>query len=141
MKSMNDDVFGELTYKYGWVCRKEIRFWGKEIEFKIKIVTYEEEVVLKSQREDYIYFLENLDEISEKTYVAVQEYLKMNSEEIYSIMETEDIEELMSLVIPKTLIFDENHVMGILCECDWDDDGIGIQVIPEIVVDTQDFLL
>jgi hypothetical protein len=41
METINDAVFGEMTYNHGWVNRKKFEFWGEVIDFKIKVVTYE----------------------------------------------------------------------------------------------------
>ena len=141
MKTIKNEIFGELYYKHGWVTRKKFNFWDREREYKIKLVTYEEEVVLKSQEEDYKYFVNNILDISKKTYIAVENYVDKNKEDIYHHILERNKKDIMNLIIPKTLFFDEEHIFGILCDCSWDEHGIGIQVLPEIEVDSQDLLL
>lgn len=141
METIRDEVFGEMLYKHGWVSTKYIEFWNETINFKIKVVDYDEKAILESQRQDFLYFMNNTEDISKKTYEAVKNYISDNSDVIYPYIPNNKSENIKDIVIPKTLLFDEEHVFGILCDCLWDDDGIGIQVLPCIEVDSQDILL
>lgn len=144
MEKIIDSVFGEMIYNHGWVKREEIQFWEQIIDFKIKVVTYEENIVLETQREDYQYFKNNLDKLSSETLLAVEKYIEDNKDDISpylpdNIKNTNyDVKELIK---PKTILFDEEHVFGILCDCLWDEHGIGIQILPNIEVGPQDILL
>jgi hypothetical protein len=141
MENIIDAVFGEMTYNHGWVNRKKIQFWGEVIDFKIKVVTYEENIVLESQREDYQYFMHNLDRLSNETLIEVEKYIEDNKDEIYPYLPNNIKYDVKELVKPKTILFDEENVFGILCDCLWDEHGIGIQILPNIEVGTQDILL
>ena len=141
MDSINDIVFGEMLYSHGWVKRKEIKFWGEVIDFKIKVVTYEENIVLESQREDYNYFMSNIEKISDDTLLKVKKYIEDNRDEIYPYLPEGVKSEVKDLVKPKAILFDEENVFGILCDCLWDEHGIGIQILPDIEVGPQDMLL
>ncbi len=142
MDSITDIVFGEMTYNHGWVNRKKIEFWGEVIEFKIKVITYEENIVMESQREDFQYFVTNLEDISDKTYLAVKKYIEDYwDDDIYPYLPDGAKQDVKELVKPKTILFDEENVFGILCDCLWDEHGIAIQILPEIEVGPQDMLL
>ncbi|HOV28445.1 MAG TPA: hypothetical protein PK566_19090 [Pseudobacteroides sp.] len=142
METINDIVFGEMSYNHGWVNRKKFKFWGKIIEFKIKVVTYEENMILDSQRKDYQYFEANLEDISNGTYDAVKQYIEDYWDEyIKPDLPHRVNKDVNELVKPKTIIFDEGNVFGILCDCLWDEHGIAIQVLPEIEIGPQDVLL
>ncbi len=141
MEHINDIVFGEMIYNHGWVNRKKIQFWGEVIDFKIKVVTYEENIVLESQREDYQYFISNVERISNETFLSVKKYIEDNKDEIYPYLPANIKHDVKDLVMPKTILFDEDNVFGILCDCLWDEHGIGIQILPNIEVGPQDILL
>jgi hypothetical protein len=141
MEHINDIVFGEMIYNHGWVNRKKIQFWGEVIDFKIKVVTYEENIVLESQREDYQYFISNVERISNETFLSVKKYIEDNKDEIYPYLPANTKHDVKDLVMPKTILFDEDNVFGILCDCLWDEHGIGIQILPNIEVGPQDILL
>ena len=141
MEHINDIVFGEMIYNHGWVNRKKIQFWGEVIDFKIKVVTYEENIVLESQREDFQYFISNVERISNETFLSVKKYIEDNKDDIYPYLPANIKHDVKDLVIPKTILFDEDNVFGILCDCLWDEHGIGIQILPSIEVGPQDILL
>jgi len=142
METINDIVFGEMSYNHGWVNRKKLKFWGEIIDFKIKVVTYEENIILESQREDYQYFESNLEEISNETYDAVKQYIEDYwDEDIKPYLPDGVNKDVKELVKPKTILFDEENVFGILCDCLWDEHGIAIQILPEIEVGPQDMFL
>lgn len=141
MENIIDDVFGEMTYNHGWVNRKKIQLWGEVIDFKIKVVTYEQNIVLESQREDYQYFMSNLERLSNETLIEVKKYIEDNKHDIYPYLPDNIKYDVKELVKPKTILFDEENVFGILCDCLWDEHGIGIQILPNIEVGPQDILL
>ena len=51
LKTKNDSVFGEITYKHSWF--KEDEVIGKLQKVKIKIKAFKDEEILQSQRDDY----------------------------------------------------------------------------------------
>lgn len=77
MKIIKDIVLGEMTYNHGWVKREKLKFWDEIIDFKIKVVTYDEKIGMKSQREDYEYLISNIDKISEETFLSVKKYIEI----------------------------------------------------------------
>ncbi|MGP1485379.1 MAG: HNH endonuclease [Campylobacter sp.] len=53
LKTKNDSVFGEITYKHSWFKEDEVIFFGKLQKVKIKIKAFKDEEILQSQRDNY----------------------------------------------------------------------------------------
>ena len=60
---MNDKVFGNLIFNNGWEKILECEFWNTK-SVKIKISAYENEEPNDNQREAYIRFVEDINQIS-----------------------------------------------------------------------------
>ena len=58
LKTINDSVFGEISYKHSWFKEDEVVFFGKLQKVKIKIKAFKGEEILQSQRDNYKIFKE-----------------------------------------------------------------------------------
>lgn len=141
-----DKVFGEMEYKHRWYKVEMINIWHREYEVKIVASAYSGEQIEDIQREQYINFKENIENISETSKNLVVEYINNNLDEIKNYCEdASSIAEegmLEKIVIPKTVMFDQSGEVVILCDCAWDEEhGIGIAVLPNYEVGPQDMFL
>lgn len=133
--------------------------FGKKREVILSIDGEEDANFSPIQREAYINFMSNMDEIMDAVELGIFEYYEDNYEEYRDMAgeveadkiapEISTIEELGNLVIPTQLIVRrvrKNGVrrIGLVCDCTWDiDNGVGVRIENEKVeeVDYQDIVL
>lgn len=143
METINDTIFGEMAYKHGWYKMQRIKFWGVETELKLVASAYTGQEINDVQRQNYILFMNNLAEISEKTYDAVKKYLEKYHDDVTENLTESYISlDVSKLVKPITVLFKNDGIYGMLCDCLWDEEhGLAIQIKPIIDVGPQDMIL
>ncbi|MBC2322248.1 hypothetical protein HCX63_03025 [Listeria booriae] len=142
-----------------WSGKTSITMFGKKREVILSIDGEEDANFSPIQREAYINFMSNMDEIMDAVELGIFEYYEDNYEEYRDMAgeveadkiapEISTIEELGNLVIPTQLIVRrvrKNGVrrIGLVCDCTWDiDNGVGVRIENEKVeeVDYQDIVL
>lgn len=133
--------------------------FGKKREVILSIDGEEDANFSPIQREAYINFMSNMDEIMDAVELGIFEYYEDNYEEYRDMAgeveadkiapEISTIKELGNLVIPTQLIIRrvrKNGVrrIGLVSDCTWDtDNGVGVRIENEKVeeVDYQDIVL
>lgn len=134
LKTINDSVFGEITYKYSWFKEDEIIFFGKLQKVKIKIKAFKDEEILQSQRDNYKifkWFIEhNLSEIYKNLQGYCEKFYKTN----------EKIEQILELT---SIYFARDGSWGMLFESKYDvENGLAIFFNNDsMIVNSQDMLL
>ena len=151
MKTINDEVFGEMSYDYAWEQSKKDIIFSKLSDYKVVAQAYPGDSITDAQRKSYkeykqkeesfwkqipdqllLYYLENYETISE--LVNIPERLDKNH------INRDSITKLVRL---NTLYFDREGRYGWLCDCAWDKEH-GICIIlsdDSITIDVQDALL
>ncbi|MBC1575780.1 hypothetical protein HB900_15010 [Listeria booriae] len=142
-----------------WSGKTSITMFGKKREVILSIDGEEDANFSPIQREAYINFMSNMDEIMDAVELGIFEYYEDNYEEYRDMAgeveadkiapEISTIKELGNLVIPTQLIIRrvrKNGVrrIGLVSDCTWDtDNGVGVRIENEKVeeVDYQDIVL
>ena len=89
---MYNEIFGELTYEYGYVAKKEITFWGNTQEVEILIKAEEGEEISQIQIDSFKALMENWEEMQHKIAKAILQYYNEEEKGAYGPDE-EDEEE------------------------------------------------
>ena len=111
-RKINDSIFGEMEYKFGWFKKEILNLWGNEYEVIIKALTYNENNITEAQRDSYLKLKNNINEISD-----------------------------ISLDF-KMILFKQNGDFGILCDTSLDEEnGFVIIISPKYEVGIQDIFL
>lgn len=79
---MYHEVFGELTYDYDYIAKKEITFFENTHEVEVYIRVEEDEEISQVQIDSFKALMENWDEMQHKIAAAILKYY--NEEEKYS---------------------------------------------------------
>ncbi|WP_283624939.1 DUF6985 domain-containing protein [Clostridium butyricum] len=149
---VNDEVFGEMTYEYGWRKKQSINILGQKIEVEIIANAYSGDSIIETQRNSYKWFLGNIKSLDENILNAVIEYAKKNasdiSERIFNnkVLLPITIENIDKFLKPTSILFDrdDNSTIGILCDCKWEmEDGFAIKIENKNIIKmgTQDIIL
>lgn len=134
LKTINDSVFGEISYKHSWFKEDEVVFFGKLQKVKIKIKAFKGEEILQSQRDNYKIFKWFIQQNLSGIYKNLQEYC----EKFYET--NEKIEQILELT---SIYFARDGSWGMLFESKYDvENGLAILFNNDsMIVNSQDVLL
>lgn len=145
MDSIDDKLFGELTYDYGWNGKTDITILNKRIFIDLFINCELNEMISPNQRVAFIEFRENSLEIIKDAEEAILKYYRdvfkdyqAQLDDLELIKEKapdiSTIEELYKLVSPTTLLIDydfndNTNRVGILYDCTWEPEhGLAVKI-------------
>lgn len=142
----NDSVFGEMSYKHRWYKKQQIDVFGKIWDINIVAKAYLSKAITKEQQESYSQFIKNEKKYVETVGEELKRYINGHLQELAvnwaGARMVDSIEDLSQMVTPKTLLFKQDGSMIMLLDCVWDkESGIGIKLIPETVIGSQDLFL
>lgn len=146
--TINDPIFGELEYKYGWSKDTTIHFLGKETEVALMIDGEEEGEFDEEQYTAYQSLMQNWEQVQHSLLQPILDYYQQKRHELgydialnenYPLIETTDqlldMITLEGIVVPYGEIR-EGRDIGILFNCTWDqENGLGLRLLNEGVVD------
>ncbi|MEB3052687.1 DUF2004 domain-containing protein [Bacillus pseudomycoides] len=145
---INDVVFGELEYTYGWVKYITIEFCGKEAEIALMVKGEEDGKFDEEQYTAYNSLVQNWEQLQPGFLQAILDYYKQERQELgydiefnenYPHIETTDqlleMITLVGIVVPYGDIYEERDI-GITFDCTWDtENGLGIRLLNEKVTE------
>lgn len=145
---INNPVFGELQYEYGWVKDTTINFLGKEIKIALLIDGEEDGKFDEEQYTAYQSLMQNWEQLQQIFLQSILNYYQQKRHELgfdiefnenYPLVETTDqlinMITLEGIVVPYGDIF-EGRDIGILFKCTWDaENGLGLRLLDENVTD------
>lgn len=133
MDKINDKVLGEIEYDFGWIKIEEIPFFDSKYNVKMVFEAFEDEDITDTQRNNYIEFTKNIDEISKKAINKLSDYLVENFTGMYVVK---------NIIVPTSVFFKQDGHYGVLCEFDLDEEnGLAIVVSNDYDVISQDMFL
>lgn len=142
----NDSVFGEMKYRHRWYKKQSIELFEKSWEITIAAKAFKEKPITEEQQKSYLLFNENEKEYTNTIAKEIVKYVNDNVQELaetwLSARSIENIGELAQIVTPKTLLFKQDGTTIMLLDCVWDiESGIGVKIIPDISIGSQDIFL
>lgn len=148
---MFDEIFGEVTFDYGYVAKKEITFLGNTQEVEVRIGAEEDEEITQVQRDAYEALMQNWEEMQHKIAAAILQYYNEEEKESYGPDDEEESaewwpdidseEELAKKIHFDTIIVPADYIMEIkgenpvyvLFDRDWggedlEDNGVAVLI-------------
>lgn len=146
--TINDPIFGELEYEYGWVKDTIISFLGKKSAISLMIDGEDDGEFDEQQYSAYQALMQNWEGLQQSLLQSIADYYKQKRHELgydigfdenYPLIETPDqILEMITLdgiVVPYADIF-EGRDIGITFNCTWDtENGLGLRLLNEKVIE------
>lgn len=145
---INDVVFGELEYNYGWVKYTTIEFCGKEAEIALMVKGEEDGKFDEEQYSAYNSLVQNWEQLQQGFLQAILDYYKLERQELgYDIEVNENypqIETINQLLEMITLVgivvpygdINEDRDIGITFDCTWNtENGLGLRLLNEKVTE------
>ncbi len=123
---MEDKVFGNLTFRVGWIKDEEIELWGKKYTVRVRTSSRKGDVPTEKQQKSYIHFKANLCNISFQTIPIVEKFVMSNEDKICDSIGLTKIDAPFALVRPKEILFFQNGKYAIICDTVWSDVGMAI---------------
>lgn len=149
MNILHDDIFGELSYDYGWSRIYKIDFFGDERQVELFFPCDEGESIELSQRRAYIKFNEFKDHYMSLAEEAIFNYYRGSVDEFRDRFGPEFADEMAPLidgklgmkeiVKPTQIIIQqtfgsEDRVVGIIYDCSWDPQfGLAVKFKNEVI--------
>lgn len=145
---INDVVFGELEYNYGWVKYTTIEFCGSEAEIALMVKGEEDGKFDEEQYIAYNSLMQNWGQLQQGFLQAILDYYKQERQELgYDIEVNENYPQiettnqllemitLVGIVVPYGDIYEERD-MGLTFDCTWDtENGLGLRLLNEKVTE------
>ncbi|MGG0251710.1 DUF2004 domain-containing protein [Peribacillus frigoritolerans] len=146
--TINDPIFGELEYEYGWVKDTTIHFFGKEKEISLMVDGEEDGKFDEEQYMAYQALMQKWEDLQLSLLQSILDYYKQKRHELgydiglnenYPLVETTNqILEMITLdgiVVPYADIF-EGRDIGITFNCTWDiENGLGLRLLNEKIIE------
>lgn len=124
---MKDKVFGELIYDGGWTKKEKLKLWGKDVDVKVVVSAYENEMPNADQQDAYVRLKTDLDEISKLSLRKLKQYMKEIEDDILAYANVSEIpEDVFELVSISQILFMESGSFGIMCMAKWDSHGVAV---------------
>lgn len=144
---MIDDVFGELNYDFIWEGQTKISLFEEIYDVNIGIEGEEGKEITELQKESFLHFINNENDIIKKVESVIFEYYKkifefeperMDYDVVRKLPQIKNQIEMKRLVKPIQVCIpelDENIEISILFDCEWDFDlGMGVKIVNDEVV-------
>ncbi|MFC8054658.1 DUF2004 domain-containing protein [Bacillus cereus] len=145
---INDAVFGEIEYTYGWVKDITVEFCGKEVEIALIVKGEKDSKFDEEQYTAYNSLLQNWERLQQVFLQAILDYYKQERQQLgYAVgfnenyPHIETIDQLLKritlvgIVVPNGDIHEERDI-GITFDCTWDtENGLGIRLLNEKVTE------
>lgn len=146
--TINDPIFGELEYEYGWAKDTTIHFFGKEKEISLMVDGEEDGKFDEEQYMAYQALMQKWEDLQLSLLQSILDYYKQKRHELgydiglnenYPLVETTNqILEMITLdgiVVPYADIF-EGRDIGITFNCTWDiENGLGLRLLKEKIIE------
>ncbi|MFJ7993254.1 DUF6985 domain-containing protein [Peribacillus frigoritolerans] len=146
--TINDPIFGELEYEYGWAKDTTIHFFGKENEISLMVDGEEDGKFDEEQYMAYQALMQKWEDLQLSLLQSILDYYKQKRHELgydiglnenYPLVETTNqILEMITLdgiVVPYADIF-EGRDIGITFNCTWDiENGLGLRLLNEKIIE------
>jgi hypothetical protein len=141
-----DAEFGEMKYKHKWFKEQSISLFGKKWNIIISAMSYLGKPINEAERQAYRKYMENESDYSYTIAEQLKMYINNN---LYNISEywaeahkIEKPSDLVKVVIPRSLVFQQDGTTIMMLDCIWDSEhGIAVEVIPEVKTGSQDYFL
>ena len=145
-KECSNAVFGRMSYKHGWYKCEKMTIFGKLYSLKISAAAYSGQPITEEQEKAYQNFTAAQDKYFAAAGSSLKKYIKDNMNSISEFWPKarviEDDKDLPQVVTPKTLLIKQDGTVILLLECEWnEEDGIAVELIPELSAGSQDLFL
>lgn len=156
---MDDNLFGNLVYDYGWVGRYSYKLFDDLVNVKLVVPCDAGEEIEASQREAFSAFNSKRDSLIAQAEEAIFAYYQKVVEDYRDRLGDEyadrmapkirQLSELASLIEPTDIVIQQSfgssdRIVGLLFSCSWDPElGLAVKFLNESVgeVGPQDIVL
>lgn len=143
---MKDELFGELSYDYGWCGSVQLDCFGRTADVAVLVSAEEDEPISDYQRSCFLRFLQSWGELREDVREQIFSYYRETAAELgfadgenpdYPLLD--DPSELIEMIhLDLVNLFCEGvldgRCVGLAFSCSWDaENGLGVLLVNEQV--------
>ena len=140
-----DHVFGTMKYKHRWFKDEIISIFNRDYNIKIVAKAYFGKPITEQQRVSYLKFKNEYQDFINRVTNLMLSYVNDNAENLSLVWEgakkIKSDNELQGLVKPTSLLIKQDGTTVMMFDCQWDEHGIGVQIIPDFQIGSQDIFL
>ena len=132
---MEDKIFGNLSFKFGWTKYETLNFWGKSYEVRIRTSSLKDQNPTEKQQNAYVSFKDNYLRICDEAKGMIWNFVESRKEVIFEQLGIRTISDLSLLLVPFEVLFFQNGKYAIIFSTKWSEsdmcilcDGTNIKV-------------
>lgn len=111
---MYNEVFGEMTFDYDYVAKKEITFWGHTQEVEIRIGVEEEGKITQVQYDAYEALMQNWESVQHKLATSILQYYNEEEKESYGPDDETEMSEWWPDIDSEDELAEKIHMVAII---------------------------
>ncbi len=138
---MEDKVFGELTFRYGWIKTEELTFNGQTFEIRIRTSSKKDDVPTKNQQDSYIKYQNEKDSVLKSEDKNIRDFVMSYSGDISDVLGVQNIDNPLSFLTPKEILFFQNGKYAYIFDTEWSEAGMAILCSPDKIQIGESYIL
>lgn len=122
---MEDKIFGNMSFRFGWTKYEEMSFEGNTYDVRIRTSSLKNELPTEAQQKAYLQYKANISDILAKASGQIDSFIGTHKEQMLGFAQL-STEEKSSSLTPFEVLFFKNGKYAILFKTQWSDTDICI---------------
>lgn len=118
---MEDKIFGNLSFRFGWTKNEKLSFKGNTYTVRIRTSSLKNEQPTEAQQISYLKYKENISNVLTKASGQIDSFVDSHKEQIGNLSDLRSSLNNSSLLIPYEVLFFKNGNYAILFKTEWSD--------------------
>lgn len=118
---MEDKIFGNLSFYYGWTKNEEMSFDGKTYLIRVRTSSLKSELPTEVQQKSYLQYKANISDVLANASGQIDSFIDSHKEQMSNLSNTQSTENKSSSLIPYEVLFFKNGKYAILFKTQWSD--------------------
>lgn len=118
---MEDKIFGNMSFKYGWTKNEEMSFEGNTYNVRIRTSSLKNELPTEAQQKAYLQYKANVSDVLAKASEQIDSFIGTHKEQMTDLTQPQSTEKKSFSVIPFEVLFFKNGKYAILFRAQWSD--------------------
>ncbi len=123
---MNDKVFGEMIFRFGWIKTESIQLWNKTCEVRVRTSSKKDEFPTEAQQAAYIRYKQEILNLLNNAQCQVKTFICSYEEEINDSLGKFDEDNALDYISLKEVLFFKNGKYALLFDTQWSESGMAI---------------
>lgn len=118
---MEDKIFGNMSFHYGWTKEEVLLFEGNTYKVRVRTSSLKKELPTQAQQESYLEYKANISDVLAKASRQIDTYIETHKEQLPNLTKGQLFEKRSSVLTPFEVLFFKNGKYAILFKTKWFD--------------------